>query len=286
MAYEYDKTKYADLNKLSTEALKDIIRADFTSDDMDDDYVMRALEVITQREEQADGTVDVNAAWESFCDEYCTEEGTGLSLYDSSKVHASAQAEAMQVKPKRFKTTRSVLKCMGLTAAVMALLLAGIVAVQAAGVDIFGAIARWTEEVFHFESTGDISDLEWTQELCDYGVPSALMPTWTPEGFETSESRVDDFTSFTEVWQSFSNPNGQYFDILITVYDAPEYISSSLYQKDDSPIEEYQSNGRTVYLFANLDKHVATCVDGLTKISVVGDLTQDQLKQIFDSIGG
>lgn len=58
------------------------------------------------------------------------------------------------------------------------------------------------------------------------------------------------------------------------------------YQKDDGEVEEYASNGRRIYAFSNLEYNTAAWTDGRFGITIVGDLTQDELKQLFDSIGG
>lgn len=285
MADKHNTTKYADLDKLSTDALKEIIRADLMFDDLDDDYVMRALEVIEQREARAGNTVDVDAAWKTFCSEYWTEEGTGQSLYDSSEPCDPVPAEEKQGTHKRPKVPHFVLTRMGLVAAVMALLLAGMVTVQAAGIDIFGAIAQWGKELFHFEIS-KVQEQEWRSNLVGDKIPLDLLPTWIPDGFTLTDSGMDDFDTWTATWMIFTSEDGRSFNLQITVYTSPEYVSAALYQKDDSLVDEYQSNGRTVYLFANLDQYIAVCLDGLTEISAVGDLTTVELKQIFNSIGG
>lgn len=296
MADDQSTRQYEDPDKLSTEALEEIIRADLLSDTSDVDYIIRVLEVIEQRKgPQADDTVDVEAAWEIFCNEYYTEEGAGLSLYDCPECCGDPPGEdAGGIAPeaetaaarKRPRTIRFVFKRVGLAAAVLVLLLAGMFTVQAAGVDIFGVIARWTDEVFHFETTGTAQASEWSEELSANGVDPDLIAAVIPDGFEAKELTINDYDTFKEIQQRFTEAGVQYVDICIKIYESPEYIPADMFEKDSSPVEQYSSNGRIVYLFSNLDSYIVVCLDGLVQVSVTGNIAPEQIKQIFDSIGG
>ena len=99
----------------------------------------------------------------------------------------------------------------GLVAALLAVLLAG--AAQAAGIDVVGTIARWTENVFSFgtvQSGNDSSHYpsvsnqvpadvpeeyqELVTELQKRGIEEYTIPTYIPEGFQadTPELYVDE----------------------------------------------------------------------------------------------
>lgn len=286
MADEDLKMKRADLDQLSTEALKELVRADLASDDTEEDDMLRALERIA-RQEGAGSGADVDAAWETFRRVYCTEEGAGQSLYDSAECGGAVSAGAAREsgrKPRR--TVRFVLKRAGLVAAVLVLLLAAMVTVQAAGVNIFGAMAEWTDDVFRFESSGTGKDQEWSRELYDCILDFSLMPSWIPDGFETTQVGINDLMIMKEVWAAFDDGERS-FKVDIIIYTSAEYIPVvGSFQKDSTPVEQYDSNGRTVYLFSNYDSSIAACLDGLTEISITGDLTRDEFKRMFDSIKG
>ena len=110
------------------------------------------------------------------------------------------------------KRLRSVLRT-GLAAALVAACLLGcMVVAQAAGIDVFGALARWTESSFSFgpiqsgqtneASSTSLQQVDpseyplelpteyqelWT-ELKAQGVDSVILPTYIPDGFQLEES--------------------------------------------------------------------------------------------------
>ena len=155
------QNKYAYLDQLSTEQLEELLRADVYSGDAGaEELIFHILEVIEKREQESPTgrLADANAAWEEFQKYYNIPEGNGQSLYpcetDQNNIghdlHPSEKANGSAKRPRPHRIWRG-----GLVAvAAMAALLCGMVAAQAAGVDVFGALGRWTDETFHFITTG------------------------------------------------------------------------------------------------------------------------------------
>ena len=104
----------------------------------------------------------------------------------------------------------------GLVAVIaVAAVFGGMVAAQAAGIDVFCTIGRWTDEVFHFvpsadennqatgayagENAPEYSDLR--EALASLEIDESLAPTWFPNGFEAGNlevvsSSVSDIVNF------------------------------------------------------------------------------------------
>ena len=71
------------------------------------------------------------------------------------------------------------------------------VTVQATGIDVFGAVGRWTDSLFYFESGYDSVEKPKEKQflpaeiikdsLLSYRLPSELVPSWFPDGFDISE---------------------------------------------------------------------------------------------------
>ena len=121
--------------------------------------------------------------------------------------------------------------------AVISAILTSLLTVQAAGVDVFGAIARWTTELFSFgkteESRGLVVDGKWPeidleqnqqftslQEALDYyGVTEVVAPRWLPSGFTQEEVTVDP----NGVWLAFSvayaNEDGEFLVVYYSSYE-------------------------------------------------------------------
>ncbi len=76
--------KYAYLEQLSTDELENLLRTDMDqSDDSDIDLILRATEILLEREERETGKpiIDVERAWNDFQQYFNTPDATGRSLY-------------------------------------------------------------------------------------------------------------------------------------------------------------------------------------------------------------
>ena len=138
----------------------------------------------------------------------------------------------------------------------------GMVAAQAAGIDVFGTIGRWTDEVFHFvpsadennqatgayagENAPEYSDLR--EALASLEIDESLAPTWFPNGFEAGNlevvsSSVSDIVNFVA-----SSENGTTFSLDIIRYTSADYLSGTQFEKDTENIEQYSNDQQTLSL--------------------------------------
>lgn len=136
------------LNTMSTDELKNILRADCFSDDrekLNDDTISEILQIISQRETDT-RNIDAGILWENFKTEY-------LPNIDMSEENNDIQECLSKDIPHR-KSFRFVKYAV--IAALLCLLLGNYVAF-AHGVNVFEYIANWNDETFHFEKTDTIS---------------------------------------------------------------------------------------------------------------------------------
>lgn len=136
------------LNTMSTDELKNILRADCFSDDrekLNDDTISEILQIISQRETDT-RNIDSGILWENFKTEY-------LPNIDMSEENNDIQECLSKDIPHR-KSFRFVKYAV--IAALLCLLLGNYVAF-AHGVNVFEYIANWNDETFHFEKTDTIS---------------------------------------------------------------------------------------------------------------------------------
>ena len=286
------KNKYAYLDQLSTAQLTEILKADADSaEPSDPDMILHILDTIQRREAQDPSglfpDMDVDQAWREFQEYYIIPEGDDMSLYPEHdpKEDLVTHVERNHAASHSVRGIRYIRR-VGLVAAVVAIVFATMVAAQAMGVDVFGALARWTDDIFRFEPSASSVNPELTEALDTYHMDADLMPVWSPEGFVAEEPDCDEMLSGTYIKQTFTHEDGRSYAIQIVQYNSPEFASGALYQKDDGNVEEYASNDRRVYIFSNLEHNTAAWTDGRFGITIAGDLTQDELKQLFDSIGG
>lgn len=284
---EYESGTYWD--QLSTEQLEDILRADIASpNQMNDETVFHILEVLEKREkENPTGRLpDTDQAWKEFQQYYNIPEGEGQSLYPVRSDPETQSAPTSTKKSRRFRP-RKVL----VVAAVLVLMFGSMLTAQAAGLDVFGAIGRWTEEKFHFEisptSEDGTTDYTFREASRERGLPQNLIPTWYPKGFESSEPIDDSIENYVDsVYCEYINKeeNRSYLTMVSRYYDSNS-IAATVYEKDDTEIEIYENNGRNFYIMSNLDTLTATWSDGKMSIDISGQLEINELKHIIDSIG-
>lgn len=277
------------LEQLSTEQLEDILRADLASEDQEnDEAVFHILEVLEKREkENPTGRLpDTDQAWKEFQQYYNIPEGEGQSLYPVRSDPETQSAPTSTKKSRRFRPRKILI-----VAAVLVLMFGSMLTAQAAGVDVFGAIGRWTEEKFHFEiaptSADGTTDYTFREVSTERGFSKNLIPTWYPEGFEAFEpedNSIEDYVNSVYCQYINKEENRSYLAMVSQYYD-PSSIESTVYEKDETEVEIYEHDGKNFYIMSNLDSETATWSDGTFKIDIVGQLTVDEIKQIIDSIG-
>ena len=289
--------KYAYLNRLSTEQLEELLRADMeASKPGNDEAVFHILEVIENREkEQPTGRIpDVEEAWEEFQREYDLPEGEGMSLYP-----CAPQVEEDAVPPVRRRRSgprlhrRVKQSLVALTAVVI--VVCGMAAAQAAGFDVLGMLGQWTDEIFHFTSGPESGESAapmnentrlLREALASVGIDEDLAPTWFPEGFTAEEPTVET-SNFNDIIYCFlSNENGYFINITVAKYHSVEDVEIIDFEIKTDSVRQYSNERQTFYLFQNGDAIAATWTDGLFMEQISGNIQEDEIKLIIDSIGG
>ena len=186
----------------------------------------------------------------------------------------------------------------GIVAALLAVLLAS--AAQAAGIDVVGTIARWTENVFSFgtvQSGNDSSHYpsvsnqvpadvpeeyqELGTELQKRGIEEYTIPTYIPEGFQadTPELYVDE-NGYIEFTAAYANGD----DMVIFAIFGYKGKHAGLYEKDNSEVRIYTKNDTNHYFFQNREiNSVAWTVNEL-EYSIRTTLPAAELEKIINSM--
>ena len=272
------------LEQLSTEQLEDILRADLASEDQEnDEAVFHILEVLEKREkENPTGRLpDTDQAWKEFQQYYNIPEGEGQSLYPVRSDPERHSAPTSTKRSRRFRPRKILI-----VAAVLVLMFGSMLTAQAAGVDVFGAIGRWTEEKFHFDIVQDNDRTSLFQETATQAkIPQDFVPTWVPDGFEGAEPQVDTVENYmTSIICVYSNQEKTYSVDIEHYYNKAD-IETLVIEKDDTNVCSYESNGKTFYIMSDMEYLTATRTDGVFVETISGQLSIDEIKQIIDSIG-
>lgn len=284
--------------KLSTEQLEKMIDLGLELPARENrKALLQILEVLEERE----NSVDVEKAWEEFQRYYNIPEGKGIELYETGEFPEVKEAGSEKKKERSRVVSFPSLRAVGRVAVVAAvtfiLMITTAVAAQAAGYDVFGAMGRWTDETFRFEITGAVPEEptqeqithrnEFQQEIASIGIAQNLAPSWYPEGFEPYVVKSEGVEGeFDTAWCEYRNEEeGTSYSVWVDLNYNSKW-TEGLFEKDDSPIEEYQSNGRLFYIMSNIDTYTATWSNGEIVETIAGQVTLDEMKEIIDSIGG
>lgn len=277
-----NREKYAYLDQLSTQQLEQLLLADAEDDSGRDtsEVILHILEVLQRREDSlAAQPVDVDRAWEEFQSYYNTPEGEGQTLYP----HKEAAKTLPPVKkrfPALWRTAR-------IAAATVAVLFALMVGAQASGLNVFGALAQWTSETFHFGGNKQSENyMLFLDELEKNKIPISLAPTYLPDGFQPSTPQIFESDSSISIQISFSNTEDETFFIRVKRYNSLDSIAQQSFEKDNIYVETYTTHSNTFYLFPNVDTTTAAWSDGVLEESIWGELPIEELKAIINSIGG
>lgn len=180
-----------------------------------------------------------------------------------------------------------------IVAAVIGVLFAMLIGVQAAGIDVFGALANWTNSVFRF-GVGTSEVIETTvidPELHDLmnvleeaGIPTRIAPTKLPSGFTLSsvtDMSNKDYYGLVAVLQ---NEEPQFLTFELCEFKDEALLGDYFIEKDANNPEIYISSGRAFYVLSNMNKWGAAWSDGKYLLHLGGFSSKDDLYYVIDSI--
>lgn len=284
--------------QFTTQQLETMLRLELDQPQQEDEAILlQILEVLKEREKDKGTLPDVQKAWERFQSQYNIPEMEGLELYDLEEAPAQEKEAKREKKvvPIRFGGWwRKIPKTARVAVATLFVTFSTITVAQAAGIDFYGIMGTWTNNIFQFRASENVPTPEQQKvsreiqsELKAIGVYQDLAPTWWPDGFEMYEHKQENVEGeFDSVVCSYENKEtNESFGYSLDVYYNPFWLTTP-FEKDDTPIEVYESNGRSFYIMSNIDTLTATWSDGTIVVTIGGQLTRDEIKGIIDSIGG
>lgn len=264
-----------------TDALADMWDAvdDFTYSAAEMDACLEEIEQI-----EAAPEFDVNASLNRFLDKH-------------SRLVECASRTSKKSRPNTSRWKPSV------AAAIAVLVVLGsLVTAQALGIDVFGAIARWTDETFHFSassqneadsytdiqnSTDQSPDGEYTslQDALDAcGIKQSVIPQQLPNGFEIAKVSVYSLPSQVEI-EAIYTSNDRIFSLTIFRYNSPDVVGQTIFEKDSEDMILYNKNGITYYIMSNNQQLTAVWMpQELLTCTITGDLSIEEIENLLDSV--
>lgn len=261
-----------DLGRMTTAELRDALESALDSmgeDGYDDSVVSAYLDELNRREPvpQHPSAQKSYDAFKQKLSAIIPDSGGGRSPFRARRAGA-----------------RRILRT-GLVAAVIVAvcLLVGVMAAQAAGVDILGTLARWTDSVFTF---GEIyepeSDPSGEPGLSSTAIDTieSYLPNVPPE-FTASEPLiyVRPLTGNIEYSVYYISGNSH------IQFKAVQHLSSHgiQFEKDVKNVELYNLGGINCYIFTNNNLCVAAWTIDEFEYSISMDTSINDLKTIIDS---
>lgn len=294
--------KYAYLRRLTTEELLELLAvAPVPAASPEKEAYVDALKeaIIEKENENPTGFFpDIDQQWEQFTTHYLPDAEDAADepdcTEDAVSVHTSRQS--LEVPPKRVFRFRRVWRTAVAAAAAVGCVFIIMVTAQAAGVDVFGVVAQWTEDVFSFrqvppdsvvtESVNGATEEDGTgtgrrnfsslQEALDaYGITAVHEPAWLPDGYVLSKSCVEysDAPYLIILYANYVH-NRDYIAIDIMSYEG---TPSALIQKENERPEPVEFGGITFYLVENASSSVIAWYDEEYEYYVRGTLDKDTL---------
>lgn len=201
----------------------------------------------------------------------------------NAAINPLESAPAASAKPKpRHTALRTAL----VAVIAAACLLSCMVVVQAAGLDVFGSIARWTDSLFGFGAIGEPAaspSPTGTQEVTVEYIET-LLPT-VPDGFVMGEPVVfeDDVSGGIEYCVEYTSGTSFITFSAVEQYD----MNMSKYQKDCQDVNIIYINGQEFYTFMNNGFASAAWRISTLECYINTNLTLDELNNIIlDSYEG
>lgn len=235
---EFNNFTQEKLDSMSTAELLELLESineNMTEDNFDDELITACLDALDKKVPMPEHMTD-EESWQSFKDKLEPDRPT------------AGEGNALP-KPRAKRVLRT-----GLVAAIIVFcLFSFMVVAQAAGVDVFGTIARWTDSVFGFES----DEVKTAQEVAPSSFEECmeLLAPKVPEGFAMAEPIIsqDYATGYKEGGIDYYSDNDY---IILTIIEAPDG-NGFLYEKDNNDVEVIDIGNCRFYVFSNNGNSVA-----------------------------
>ena len=269
-----------------TERLRDEL-ADllFQSDNesFDDNRLEALLDALDQADplpELPDTKESLNAFHEKYAPLFASAEATS-----AQNTTSSASSEK-----KHFR--RPFLKLLPIAAALV--LLFGSVSAQAFGFDLFGALARWTAEIFHMGSDevphaaitlrplaeGESANYDSLQEAVEaFGITEPVVPTWIPERFE-----LMNVTASNREGKIFICAEYVHKDEFLQIRYNETAVKPNVVEKEDQSVRLHSSGSLSHYVVYDLGWTKAIWQNGTLDCRITGNVTEEEIIQILDSV--
>lgn len=227
--------------------------------------------------------VDADASYEDFKKRFST-------LFEEGEENTEIVTKAVSChKPRRL--SRLIIPI----AAALAIMMGSLITAQAMGIDVFGAIAQWTSEIFQFAGN-EITALpsgQWPDEgeninyssldeaFASLEITQTLAPSWIPPGFETDEIYARMLAGELRIYARYINDDE---NVIIMTFDQRLHGGFSTIQKDDTEVIIANYGGNEHFIMSNLDNNTVAWLNSEWECIISGALSIEDIDKIIASI--
>lgn len=296
---QLSNSKYAYLSRFTVEELLDLLSvAPIPAASPEQEAYVDALKeaIIEKENENPTGFFpDPDQQWKQFVTDYLPFAEEAALEPDCAEDAAPERPDrsSPEVPPKCTRRFSRLWRTLLIAAAAVGCMFAAMVTAQAAGLDVFGAMAQWTQDVFSFKqalpNTGvtdtlneenhagrETQSFASLQEALDaYGITQVHEPTQLPDGFVINECGVEHSIALnrTAFYADYAN-NHDCIAIDIMSYEGKPAI---LTQKTDERPELEEWNGTTFYVIENSSNAMVAWYDDAYEYYVSGKVDREIL---------
>ena len=270
---------FSRFERLSNEELRSILARDSLLDDGEDadmDSILAISEILAGREHTSPSEID--AAWESFQKDYrpYTMDAKPLFALDDEKEERSEGR----------KKTRLLVRIVSIAAVISLLLGFGAVTAYARKGALWNVVVNWSQGSFRLADPdepkpGPFYALATALRGC--GIREPLVPKWLPDGYGEGTFQFEDISGFMQFYSTCYNGEKE---IHMNVFRySSEQRPETVYESDTSvPYEIYEAGGVEHYLMMNDKYRRAVWMNGDLECSILGEVSEQEMKRIIDSI--
>ena len=208
------------------------------------------------------------------------------------KQYYMPKEENVSRQPKKFRFPTRLLRTVAAVLAIVLVLTVGMtVTANAFRFDIWGKIASWTKEIFHFSDVSgpDVTEPDKTDSaefgqlrnaLNEYEIDERIAPTWLPDGYKHKDIMVTASPKMRSIHAVYENNN---VELIIRIRQTIG-VPAKQVEKNDDLIEIYAANGVDYYIFSNTDSFQVAWSVGEFECLITSSITVEELKAMIDSI--
>lgn len=283
MAQEQSSKNSLDfLNTLNVQQLRQILLAELESEEANVELIRNITSVLAAKDDSFAHDIDPEASYKAFVETSAQEE----PLYDEvlSQMDTPAKTEPGWKRFSRLAKVAIIALC------VVAILSSVSAVAYAMGFNIWGAISKWTEITFGYQTRErdgredydkDVDYYTQLRELlAEYTSTDNLVPRYKPKEYDLYNCASEE--TFEGVYVS-ANLVAESNEIILE-YIISDQAPTLYYPKDEVEPERYIAGGVEHYITVNEGEYRATWINGNVMCKIYGTDSKTELLKMMDSI--